>query len=213
MSPSAHVHGPALLGLGCTLVLVGLAPALTDAAPAAVEAAAPASASESESEPTVAPSGGTTAEPAPSPVPPPPTAPPTTSEPSSPATTEPSVEVVVTETDVIDFYAALAAALRAGDVTTLHQLLHPAVIERYGAEQCSTSLAEVGDDSLTIEVLGTSSPGPWTWDLDGVTTEVDPAIAVDIRLSAGGTSFEQEAHLALADGALRWFTDCGEPEP
>lgn len=204
MSRSSQVHGPALIGIGLSLVVVGLLPAVAGGGPE--PAAADVVASEPAPEPSTDPGGQPTATPAPSPE---------EAEPVSPSPTasgEPP-EAVVTEADVVDFYGRLTSALQASDVAALFDLLHPAVLDRYGDEQCRSYLAGVGDEALDIEVLGSAPPAPWTWELDGVSTEIDPAIAVDIRLSAGEASVEQEAHLALADSRLRWFTDCGDPVP
>lgn len=204
MTRSSQVHGPALIGLGLTLVVAGLLPVLAGEGPE--PAAADVVASEPAPEPSTDPNGQPTATPS---------LPPTrAAEPASPTPTaseEPPEAAAVTEADVVDFYARLTSALQASDVATLFDLLHPAVLERYGDEQCRSYLAGAGDETLDIEVLGSAPPEPWTWELDGASTEIDPAIAVDIRLSAGEASVEQEAHLAVADGRMRWFTDCGDP--
>lgn len=207
MRTPSQVHGPALVGLGLTLVVAGLLPALSDGepGPAAAAAAAPSPtepAAEPPADPGSAPPTVTPAE-APSQ--------PEASSPTPEATPEPSAADAVAEEDVVDFYARLTSGLQTADVPTLFDLLHPAVLDRYGAEQCRDYLADAGDESISIEVLGMDAPAPWTWELDGVSTEIAPAIAVTIRLSVGDASVEQEAHLAVADGALRWFTDCGDP--
>jgi hypothetical protein len=43
--------------------------------------------------------------------------------------------------------------------------------------------------------------------------EIADAVAVQLvqRTPANPDPPAQEAHLALVDGEVRWFTDCGEP--
>lgn len=187
MTASPRVHGPALVGVGLTLVVVGLLPRSPSAGPqpAAVSPAPP---------PTAAPA----AAPAPPPSPPE----------ERDATPQPQVEP-----DVVGFYATFAAAVRRGDAATLHELLHPLVRERYGSGQCRSYLAGVSDPGFDVEVVGSPVPERWVWELDGRRTEVPDAVAVAIRVSAGGADAGQVAHLAPSDGGLRWFTDCGEPVP
>jgi hypothetical protein len=43
--------------------------------------------------------------------------------------------------------------------------------------------------------------------------DIADAVAVQLvqRTAASSDPPAQEAHLALVDGEIRWFTDCGEP--
>lgn len=193
MSAAASVHGPALLGLGLALVVAGVLPATPggDPGPIAAAAATP------DSRPDAEPSGSAAREP-------------TAASSPGPAT-EPSETAVAEHQDIVDFYAGFNTAVAASDAAALYELLHPLVSDRYGTDQCRSYLEEFSDEPFEVEVLGSEPPASWVWVLDGERTAVDPAIEVRLRLSVGEASVEQEAHVAVADGELRWFTDCGDP--
>jgi hypothetical protein len=111
-----------------------------------------------------------------------------------------------------EFFAALQRAFRDNDDVFLFARLHPLVIARYGAEQCRAYFAQQFAANYSAEVLGVRAAEPWDWTLDGRTDNVAAAIPVRVRSTDDGTSFrEVEAHLALVDGQIRWFTDCGTP--
>lgn len=113
--------------------------------------------------------------------------------------------------EVEDFYARLVAAIRTGDGDFLFSRFHPAVLDRYGGDQCRAALASAADPEAEIEVLSVGEPERWTWEMDGVSTDIEDAIPVELRLAGRIEAASSEAHVATVDGELRWFTDCGEP--
>jgi hypothetical protein len=123
-------------------------------------------------------------------------------------TTRPDVEA-----DVRAFVVDLAAAIRGGDAAFLLARLHPAVLERYGEDQCRAVTDGLASPGLDLEVLDVGAPEAWDWQLDGetVSTRVDEAVPVRVRRTDGASSEETEIHVAETEGVLRWFTDCGDP--
>lgn len=112
-------------------------------------------------------------------------------------------------------------AFQSGDVEFLVARLHPAVIERYGEAACRVSINRQAPDpvwKLTVEKV--SELGLYEYRSDGHSTMINSAYTVTaFRTSsnqtqgqsgpaAGGTS---DIHLALVEGKLRWFSDCGDP--
>ena len=58
-----------------------------------------------------------------------------------------------------------------------------------------------------------SSPAPWDYTTDGVTTTIPDALAVDASMTAKGSTAATVLRLAIVDGEVRWFTYCGTPLP
>ena len=116
---------------------------------------------------------------------------------------------------VQDFYSGWNSAFEAQDVTTLLELLHPAVIDLYGFDACRSYLESVIVNPTQVEVLDVKDAGTWMWEIDGLQVSVENAFGVDVAISSGGQTFTREAHLALTIsgtlGELAWFTDCGDP--
>jgi hypothetical protein len=113
---------------------------------------------------------------------------------------------------VVIFFDGLNAAQTAGDAEMMFALLHPAVIELYGAEACQTYLEGIVNPSVLIEVSAVTAYGPWDWTIDGRTIPIDTAYTFDAVVSSDQGEALQEAHVAeRPDGTLGWFTDCGEP--
>jgi hypothetical protein len=125
-------------------------------------------------------------------------------EPSPPGT-----EATGPDPSVVAFLDGLAAAFREGDGAALLDALHPAVIDRYGAEQCRSYTDGLLIDDMGFEVLTVESADGWSYDQDELQTSVEDAVAVTaIREDLGQ---ESELHLASVGGEWRWFTDCGDP--
>jgi hypothetical protein len=73
-------------------------------------------------------------------------------------------------------------------------------------------MQSVIETPVQVELLTSSEPGPWTWEIDGVSIAVEQAVAVEVSFTAQGETSEQQIHLAaLEDGSLGWFSDCGDP--
>jgi hypothetical protein len=148
--------------------------------------------------PTPTPSAAVTPAPTPAPTPSPTPAPPAT-----PPVDEPAVRA---------FAKRLAAALRDGDAAFQVRRLHPATLERYGADQCRAELPKRADPSLRIVVRSIGRPEVWDYVTDGLTTSIADAIPVEADIVIQGSERRQTLHLAAApDGSILWFTDCGTP--
>ncbi len=114
---------------------------------------------------------------------------------------------------VEEFMAQLATALREGDEAFLFPRLHPAVLELYGEEQCRAYTTPLQDPTLQLEVRGVTGPERWAWERDDRTTDVADVFTVAVLLRSGDTEADQELHVGIVAGDLRWFTDCGDPLP
>ncbi|MBW8009620.1 MAG: hypothetical protein FVQ83_00065 [Chloroflexi bacterium] len=125
-----------------------------------------------------------------------------------------STLVVQASYDILDFVERFNAAFAAGDVAALIELLHPAVIERYGADACEAYIPGVIENTIQVEVLRVSGFGLWDWELDEVSTSLDNIYTVLVNFTVQGQTTEQVVHYGqLEDGLLAWFTDCGDPLP
>lgn len=195
--------GVALLVAGIALIAVGAIGMLgagstsTDGAPSeAAASAAPsvaASASVAPTAPIATPSSAPTAPPVPTATPAPPS-----------PTPDP-------RTLIAAFYEGLDPAIRAADADTLVPLLHPATIERYGEPACRTYLGGLADPTLDIEVASVTGPDPWDYVTDDLTTTIPDTWTVQAAFTSQGTTSDRELHVALVNGEVRWFTDCGTP--
>ncbi|GEM_PF-5001621 len=115
--------------------------------------------------------------------------------------------------DFAGFYADFNQAQANGDAAGLLDQLHPAVLERYGADACSTYLASILNPDVTIEFVDATGPETWAYTTDEVATDVDGAYTVTVEVTVGDADpITQDTHLTVsADGEIAWFTDCGEP--
>jgi hypothetical protein len=127
---------------------------------------------------------------------------------------QPSLEITpeVDEGLVESFYGLLNTAFETKDVDTLLNSLHPAVIDLYGLGACKVYLGTVVETPIHVDLEEVLTIGPWEWEIDGRTTRIEKAYALEILMTAQGEQHAQETHLGLReDGSLGWFTDCGEP--
>lgn len=113
---------------------------------------------------------------------------------------------------ITDFLDALVGAVRAGTAADLGSALHPAVIDRYGAEACAQELAtRTADPAFAVEVIDVLDPAPWDYVTDDLTTIVPDVTTVRAAVTARGETADRDLHVAIVDGVVRWFTDCGDP--
>lgn len=118
---------------------------------------------------------------------------------------------------VTAFFAELERAVHDGAQETLADRLGQAVVDRYGAETCTTFLAAKEPfPEQAFEILGVSGPAAWDYVTDGLTTTIPGATTVDANVTAPDasgavTTVRRDLHVELVDGVVRWFTDCGEP--
>jgi hypothetical protein len=194
--------GVALLVAGIVLIAIGaigmLGAGSTEGGPPEADVSAPPSAAVSSS---VAPTAPVDATPSP-----PPTATPVPT--ASPALPSPTPDA---EALIVAFYEGLDPAIRAADADILVPLLHPATIERYGEPACRTYLGGLADPTLDIEVASVAGPAPWDYITDDLTTTIPDAWTVQAAFTSQGATSDRELHVALVDGEVRWFTDCGTP--
>jgi hypothetical protein len=192
----------ALLVAGIALIAIGAIGMLGAGSTSGAPSEGTASASASATTPGSA-AATTTASAAPSPTPiatPDPTA--------SPVPPSPTPDP---ETLIVAFYEGLDPAIRAADADTLVPLLHPATIERYGEPACRTYLGGLADPTLDIVVESVAGPAPWDYVTDERTTTIPDTWTVQARFTSQGETSDRELHVALVDGQIRWFTDCGTP--
>ena len=109
------------------------------------------------------------------------------------------------------FVKQLDKAIRSGDTTYLFSHLHPAVIARYGVNQCQQYLSSF-DRSVRREVRSSpSAPGAYDYTTDGQNTNVPDVVAIAVDLVGPSGTQRVALHTAEVDGTYRWFTDCGTP--
>ena len=133
-------------------------------------------------------------------------APPTAAAPASrpPSSPDPFTRVSA-------FYSVLVPAMRDADADTLMSILHPATIDRYGLAACQAELGSLDGPTYDVIVHGVLSAAPWDDATDGQSTLVPDAITVSASVTADGATETRELHVAMVDGEVRWFTDCGTP--
>jgi hypothetical protein len=110
------------------------------------------------------------------------------------------------------FFDRFNANFSAQSSEGLFYLLHPAVIDLYGAEACQAYLAEVVQNVIQVEVLSSTGPEVWQWEIDERTTAIENAFTVLANVIVGDSTNQRDLHIADdVNGTLKWFTDCGDP--
>jgi hypothetical protein len=144
-------------------------------------------------------------------------APVTTTTPAAPSTTAPTTTAPTTTAPTTttpapsespeDLVAVLNQAITERNTDVLLARLHPAVIARYGVEVCRNHVSRFGSQ---FTVLGpATAPADYSYASDGQTTVVPDTIGLPVRVTqAGTTPADAIMHIAIADGTLRFFTDC-----
>lgn len=131
----------------------------------------------------------------------------------APLVTDPSHAPLPLSEDPRDFLAEFTRAVQGGDVGWLLGRLNPAVIQRYGEDQCRSYLrSSVIDPTMRLQVSAVSGPGTWEWSTDGRSTVVDEVYRVDAHRFLRGSETTGNLWLANVDGQLTWFADCGTPQ-
>lgn len=137
------------------------------------------------------------------------------------ATAETTARAAVTTTTALpvrtrveEFFVDWVNALRTGDAPFLIARLHPAVAQRYGDDACRAYLGSRQAPQASVEVLEVDGAiSRWSWETDGRTTPIPDALGLVLRRTEDGASYsESPAHVALVNGEVRWFTDCGTPK-
>jgi hypothetical protein len=133
-----------------------------------------------------------------------------TASPSSTAGT--TTKAAPTNETPQQFLDALATAVRDGDVTFQLDRLHPAVIDRYGSEQCRADITTRTDPSRRYVVKSVSPAArPYDYASDGQSVTIEGAITIEADVVDHGQTQPVTVHLAKTDGTYAYFSDCGTP--
>jgi hypothetical protein len=113
--------------------------------------------------------------------------------------------------EVQKFLNELDAAVRSGDVDLRLARLHPAVIARYGEQQCRDFLASQQDAKRRDRVKKVGKPEPFEYSTDNQSATIADALPVQVRATIKGKKGDRNIHLARVNGQLTYFIDCGQP--
>jgi hypothetical protein len=113
------------------------------------------------------------------------------------------------------FLDKLNAAVRKGETDIRVALLHPAVLERYGEQQCRDFLAtpEAQDTTRKDKVKRVDKPKPFDFTTDDGALPIPNAQFVLVEETYQKKKSRRELHLARVAGEYRYFIDCGVPLP
>jgi hypothetical protein len=117
------------------------------------------------------------------------------------------------KTEVKKFLNEIDAAARAGNVDLRLARLHPAVIARYGEQQCRDFLAGQQDATRRDRVKKVGKPESFEYATDNQSTTIADALPVQVRATIKGKKGDRNIHLARVNGQLTYFIDCGQPLP
>jgi hypothetical protein len=113
--------------------------------------------------------------------------------------------------EVQKFLNELSAAVRNNDVDFRLAHLHPAVIERYGEQQCRDFLAGAQDKTRRDRVKKVGKPETYDYATDKVSATIPESLPVLTRETNKGKKGDRNIHLARVNGQLTYFIDCGQP--
>jgi hypothetical protein len=109
------------------------------------------------------------------------------------------------------FLNELDQAVREGNTDFRVGRLHPAVIERYGEQQCRDFLATQVDTTRRDRVKRVRKEEPFEFSNDGAPPI--NAVVVHVRATIKGKKGDRNLHLARVNGQFTYFVDCGTPLP
>jgi len=110
------------------------------------------------------------------------------------------------------FLNQLDAAVRRGDTDFRIARVNPAVIERYGEQQCRDFLAgQPQDKTRRDRVKRVGRPESFEYDTDNLSVTIADATPVLVRETRLGKKADRGLHLARVNGELTYFIDCGTP--
>ena len=113
--------------------------------------------------------------------------------------------------EVKKFLDEIDAAARAGNVDLRLARLHPAVIARYGEQQCRDFLAGQRDPTRKDKVTKVGKPESFEYATDNQSATVADSLPVLVRETNKGKKGDRNIHLARVNGQLTYFIDCGQP--
>lgn len=110
------------------------------------------------------------------------------------------------------FLDELDKAVRVRNIDFRVSRLHPAVIERYGEQQCRDFLSGQPEDNTRRDrVRRVGKPESFDYATDALSVTIPDAIPVLVRETRLGKKADRDLHLAPANGGLTYFIDCGGP--
>ena len=115
------------------------------------------------------------------------------------------------KSEVKKFLNEIDAAARAGNVDLRLAHLNPAVIARYGEQQCRDFLAGQHDPTRKDTVTKVGKPESYEYATDNQSAIIPDALPVQVQETNKGKKGERDIHLARVNGQLTYFIDCGQP--
>ena len=115
------------------------------------------------------------------------------------------------KSEVKKFLNELDAAVRSGNVDLRLARLNPAVIARYGEQQCRDFLAGQHDPTRKDTVTKVGKPESYQYASDNQSAVIPDALPVQVRETNKGKKGDRNIHLARVNGRLTYFIDCGQP--
>jgi hypothetical protein len=115
------------------------------------------------------------------------------------------------KSEVKKFLNEIDAAVRSGNVDLRLARLNPAVIARYGEQQCRDFLAGQQDPTRKDTVKKVGKPESYEYASDKQSATIADALPVQVRETNKGKKGDRNIHLARANGQLTYFIDCGQP--
>ena len=115
------------------------------------------------------------------------------------------------EAEVKKFLDEVDAAARAGNVDLRLARLNPAVISRYGEQQCRDFLAGQQDATRKDKVTSVGKPESYEYATDNQSAVIPDALPVQVKETNKGKKGDRNIHLARVNGQLTYFIDCGQP--
>ena len=113
--------------------------------------------------------------------------------------------------EVKKFLNEVDTAARAGNVDLRLARLNPAVIARYGEQQCRDFLAGQQDKTRKDKVTKVGKPESFEYATDDQSVVVPQALPVQVRETSKGKKGDRNIHLARINGRFSYFIDCGGP--
>jgi hypothetical protein len=115
--------------------------------------------------------------------------------------------------EVQQFLDELDTAVREGNTEVRLARLNPAVIQRYGADQCRSFLDGQRDESRRDKVKRVGKARPYEFTTDNLSVTVPDTLPVFVRATINKKKGDRNLNLARVNGQLTYFTDCGDPLP
>jgi hypothetical protein len=115
--------------------------------------------------------------------------------------------------EVQQFLDELDAAVREGNTDVRLARLNPAVVARYGEEQCRLFLDGQQDTTRRNKVKRVGKPKNYAYVTDNLSATVPDTLPVFVRATINKKKGDRNLNLARVNGQLTYFIDCGDPLP